>query len=225
MTLLVLAVLMATATAAVPTGALASDNFDAVLYELTENMAVSGTSRTATASLQGWAKAGTPLCPDVLIDTLRSHGLVTDVKTCSVTAVGSDAVDLTTGTGTLWGTFAVVLNLDNAVDPAEYVVMTGRFHGGMQLLGADVPLIQIPEGWFEIDDVLGYPAAAFGLGSVRFTGMFRLPFAPRPDGEHGDGKAAKRGYYLSDSGHIEKAHVDELALGAATVRVEVTFAP
>ncbi|HEU5324131.1 MAG TPA: hypothetical protein VFX28_25235, partial [Methylomirabilota bacterium] len=155
---------------------------DATLYELTENMLFDQRThvRTATAALQGTARAGSPLCPQVLLDQLLAAGLLRQQPArCTITALGSDAVDVSTGAGTLEGGFAVVVNLDNPVDAAELVVMTGSFTGAMQALVdarfQPLPLIQITGGVLTPEHVLGYPAAAFGIGPVPFGGVFRLP--------------------------------------------------
>ena len=109
---------------------------DATLYELSEEMMVADGHRKATASFQGTADLGTPLCPHALVSMLKLP-----VSSCTVTGVGWDDVDINPaspsfGTGVLQGTFAVVVNADNLVDAPEYVVMTGRFGGNMSLAAA-----------------------------------------------------------------------------------------
>ena len=106
---------------------------DATLYELSEEMTVVNGHRMAKASFQGTAEIGTPLCPQTLVTILNLA-----VKSCTVTGVGWDDVDINPaspyfGMGSVEGTFAVVLNGDNVVDAPEYVVMTGRFTGKMYL--------------------------------------------------------------------------------------------
>jgi hypothetical protein len=106
---------------------------DATLYELSEEMTLVDGHRKASASFQGTAEIGTPLCPHTLVTILSLA-----VKSCTVTGVGSDDVDINPaspyfGTGSVQGTFAVVLNGDNLVDAPEYIVMTGRFTGNMYL--------------------------------------------------------------------------------------------
>ena len=106
---------------------------DATLYELSEEMSIGDGHRKATASFQGTAELGTPLCPPALVTMLKLP-----VKSCTVTGVGWDDIDINPaspyfGRGTLDGTFAVVVNGDNFVDAPEYVVMTGRFNGHMYL--------------------------------------------------------------------------------------------
>ena len=124
---------------------------DATLYELSEEMMVDDLGyRRATASFQGTAALGTPLCPQILATLLASGEEPFHVTSCTVTGVGSDEVDIATdgsgrplrptfGTGRLRGTFAVVVNADNVVDAPEYVVMTGTFAADM-FLTAPEPL-------------------------------------------------------------------------------------
>jgi hypothetical protein len=128
-----LVVLIAVMAIAPTTAAIAAD---ATLYELSEEMMVVNGHRKATASFQGTAELGTPLCPQTLVSMLNLP-----VQSCTVTGVGSDDVDINPaspnyGTGVLQGTFAVVVNADNVVDAPEYVVMTGRFGGAMSLAAA-----------------------------------------------------------------------------------------
>src|SRR2546426_11900237 len=111
---------------------------DAVLYEVTENMSLLDAAgnvvgpegairRKADASLFGWSRVGNPLCPmEVLVTNPR-------LRTCSVTAAGMDDIALNTFTGTVDGTFAVVLQDDNSADSPEFVVMNGMFTGAMDL--------------------------------------------------------------------------------------------
>ena len=128
-----LVVLIAVSAIAPTTAAIAAD---ATLYELSEEMTVVNGHRKATASFQGTADLGTPLCPQTLVSMLKLP-----VQSCTVTGVGSDDVDINPaspsfGSGLLSGTFAVVVNADNLVDAPEYVVMTGRFGGVMSLNAA-----------------------------------------------------------------------------------------
>jgi hypothetical protein len=127
-------VMLIAASAILPTTAAIAA--DATLYELSEEMMVVDGHRKATASFQGIAELGTPLCPHALVSMLNLP-----VRSCTVTGVGSDDVDIdpasaSLGTGRLQGTFAVVVNADNVVDAPEYVVMTGRFAGNMSLAAA-----------------------------------------------------------------------------------------
>jgi hypothetical protein len=117
--------------ALIPTRAAAAA--DATLYELSEEMAVESGYRLATSSFQGTAELGSPLCPRILADLLAAGHQPITIKSCTVSGVGSDKVDLTYGTGKVWGSFAVVVNADNVVDAPEFVVMTGSFKADMAL--------------------------------------------------------------------------------------------
>src|SRR5262245_19409941 len=95
---------------------------DAVLYEVTEKMYLldaagnvvapdQAVTRKAQASLMGWARLGTPLCPSAAMTRNKIRP-----TTCSVTADGLDNISLTTGRGTVDGAFAVVVQADNDSD-------------------------------------------------------------------------------------------------------------
>ena len=219
---------MCTVYAAVP-AASAHDGkkkIDATLYEVTENMSLDDLSmptlRTATAALQGTAKLGSPLCPVELVHLLAGLGLLTRAdKPCSITAVGNDAIETATGSGSVDGTFAVVINLDNTTDAPEFVAMTGTFKGSMQVVidttakpPRTLPLINLNDGTFTPTDVprlpdLGRrharPRQPAKFGPAPFTGRtFRLPL--------GDGQARLRhrafsnrdAFYLGDHGQLIK---------------------
>src|SRR5439155_5891206 len=143
-----------------PVLALAKDDPDAALYEVTEDMylkdaagnfvasVVPGGRRTAVAQLSGWAKVGTPLCPSWV------RLLVPTAKRCAVNATGADDLSLATGKGTVGGTFAVVVQGDNKVDAPEFVIMTGTFSGDADLslsLAGIAPLGSITNGVGTID--------------------------------------------------------------------------
>lgn len=227
---------------------------DATLYELTENMGLDSlaqpTVRTAMAALQGTARSGSALCPPALVGLLSQLGLITPASTakpCTVTAIGTDEIDLTTGGGTLSGTFAVVVNADNLVDGAELVVMEGDFAGNMQLLfdttaGTPLPLIAIPCsgpatcGTLTPTHVLGVPLAYLGyyfrgltaemFPPSAFGGVFRLPFVmSKGNSQKEKPRRNADAFYLTDEGGTVKVQKDELSLGMPTVRVEITFAP
>jgi hypothetical protein len=197
---------------------------DAVLYEVTENMyfydqagrlippdlILSGKAtpfaRVADATLQGWAALGTPLCPSkLLVSNPRA-------KTCTVTAAGQDNISLATGKGTVSGTYAVVINLDNAADAAEYVVQTGTFVGEMDL--SKRPLGSVSGTFTPTGTTLAMP----------FSGKFRLPFNVDRQGKRQDPKRGHKAYYLSDDGKTPLAvESSELSLGVPLVRLELNF--
>jgi len=190
------------------------------LYEVTETVhfgatGMTVTSRDAVAVLMGFAPVGTPLCPVA--------ALVTNpvAKTCTVTGQGQDSVSLATGTGEVWGTFAVVVNApgNSSVHVPDLPLMTGTFKGTNDLSPAvlhGVPLGSI-RGAFTIDgDPFGQP--------VPFTGTFRLPFALDP---HGRAKEPdderEQTFYLGDDGRLIPVQPHERTLGFPAVRLEVKF--
>jgi len=197
---------------------------DAVLYEVTEDMYLRDTAgnfvagvataarRSAVAQLSGWAKIGTPLCPAYV-------GLIVPTaKRCAVNATGADDLSLATGTGTLGGTFAVVVQGDNHVDAPEFVIMTGTFSGNADLslsMSQQAPLGIITDGVGTID---GYSEASFKL-----TGTFRLPFALDEVGRHRRVSRELTAYYLDDHGHLIEVKDQERSLGMPTVRLEINF--
>jgi hypothetical protein len=203
-------------------------NRDVVLYELTErakfDFIVRGDkppipTRQGTSGLQGKAKAGTPLCPEVLLD-LVLPGLpfhVKETKRCVITATGHSMLRLDTLSGTITGDLAVVLNTleTNPTDAAELIVMTGEFSGAIEV--TDPVIITITSGVFQpkaLINGLGQHAMCARLGICRatFTGKFRLPF-----------KVDHHAVYKTDNGHVVRVLADERALGDPTVRLEVTF--
>ena len=206
-----------------PLPALASGP-DAVLYEVTEDMylkdaagnfvagVATAARRSAVAQLSGWAKIGTPLCPAYI------RLIVPKAKRCTVNATGADDLSLATGTGTLSGTYAVVVQGDNKVDAPEFVIMTGTFSGNADLslsLSQQAPLGSITDGVATID---GYSEASF-----KFTGTFRLPFALDEVGRHGRVSRESNAYYLDDHGHPVEVKDQERSLGMPTVRLEINF--
>jgi hypothetical protein len=161
-----IAVLGVLGVAVVGTPALAAAG-SARLYELTENMKLVKKNqverRIATSALTGMAQLGTPLCPSPS-DKLKSDG-----DRCAVNVFGNDNVSLATGLGTLFGTFATVIQADNPVDGPEEVVVQGEFRGQMDFSPAI--LKQLPYG-----TVVGKVRTGRGP-AAEFTGVFRLPFA------------------------------------------------
>jgi len=238
--------LMCTMYAAAP-AALAHDGktnrVDAKLYEVTENMTLDNLSmptlRSATAALQGTAKLGSPLCPVDLVELLLQLGLLTHADTpCTITAVGSDAIDTETGAGGVRGTFAVVINLDNTTDAPEFVAMTGTFEGAMQVVvdmnatpPRALPLINLNDGTFKPGAVLGVPIKDLGMlgldpahfGPAPFTGVFRLPFTVERHMWRRASFSTREAFYLGDKGQLIKVRNDERSLGFPTVRVEIDF--
>jgi hypothetical protein len=186
------------------------------LYEVTEDMYLLDSAgnvvgpegavrRAADASLYGWARVGNPLCPVEILVTNPHAG------TCSVNARGVDDISLSTFTGGVDGTFAVVVQDDNRADAPEFVVMNGVFKGAMDL--SKRPLGKIA----------GTFVPAGSDQSVAFCGTFRLPFAV----VNGNRQAPRRNapaYYLDDDfKKLIPVRDSELSLGLATVRLELSF--
>ena len=189
---------------------------DAVLYEVSENMYLldaagnvvapeSAVRRKADASLYGWSRLGNPLCPlDVLVTNAKAH-------TCSVTAAGTDDLALSTGTGGVSGTFAVVLQDDNNADSPEFVIMNGGFKGAMDLSKRPLGKISgtfVPTGTTE---------------PTPFCGTFRLPFSVVGGTRVGLLRYAQAYYLADDFKTLIPVHPAELSLGMATVRLELSF--
>jgi hypothetical protein len=190
---------------------------DAVLYEVTEKMYLLdangnvvpcpelAVTRKADASLFGWARLGSLLCP--------AKELITNLKhsTCSVTADGIDNISLWTGKGTVDGSFAVVVQDDNKDDAPEYVVMNGTFLGNMDL--SIRPLGKVV-GTF----------TATGAEPVPFCGTFRLPFAVDAEGNRINPSRMSAAYYLADNGvDLISVLPREKSLGMPTVRLEINL--
>jgi hypothetical protein len=190
---------------------------DAVLYEVTENMYLvdgdgksvapeQAVARKAEATLAGWARVGTPLCPyeQMVTNLIRN--------TCAVTAEGLDYISLVTGQGSVDGTFAVVVQDDNLADGPEYVVMNGTFSGQMDL--SMRPLGKV-SGKF-VSNLTGQ--------AVPFCGTFRLPFALNLWGKRDNPRSGQAAYYLANDGRSVLPVVGgEKSLGMPTVRLELTF--
>jgi hypothetical protein len=173
---------------------------DATLYELSEEMTVDEQGyRLATSSFQGTADLGTPLCPQILATLLASGQKPIHIKSCTVSGVGSDKVDVATdaagrplrptyGSGKVWGTLAIVVNADNVVDAPEYVVMTGRFQATMclteptqffgkkKMAGPSTQRILIADGVFSPENVAGYTPAQ--LAAAMYAPVEALGLAP-----------------------------------------------
>lgn len=201
----------------------ASRTPDAVLYEVTEDMVlmdadgarvaspVAGGRRSASAQLTGWAKVGTPLCPDwvKLINPL--------LKQCTVNATGADNLSLATGTGTVGGAWAVVVQGDNSVDAPEYVILTGTFNGSADLSKAFAnvaPLGYITSGTGQVDQT----GATF-----TFSGTFRLPYALDYGGKRHRAFRSSNSYYMGDDGRPFSVKKNEKSIGFPTVRLEINF--
>jgi hypothetical protein len=185
--------------------------------------------RHATSQLQGVAALGSILCSAPQLVTV--HG-----NECTVIATGTDDVQLVidpkTGqviptSGKVFGTYAVVVQLDNPTDSPEFPVQTGTFSGVINFQ-PPLPLGFVSEGTFTID---GRP------GSIPFQAVFRQPFTRSSKGdvlthrgEKGEkvsrtAASARRtpAFYLLDDGTLQRVRPDERAIGWPTVRFEINF--
>jgi hypothetical protein len=215
-----------TSTTSVTSRSSTSMPIDGMLYEVTENMYLldaagnpvpspaGAARRMADATLQGWAKVGTPPCPaDIL-------WIIPNATRCTITATGIDDLDIQPGSPNLWkgkvtGTYAIVVQDDNVVDAPEFVIQTGSFSGNMDLSSR-------PLGW-----VKGAfkPCAADGdCTGFPFTGRFRLPFKIDSTGRWVTPKRWDPAFYLADDGAtLQWVRPVEYSLGFATVKLELRF--
>ena len=196
-----------------------------VLYEVTEDMYLldakgkptsalpQAVRRSAVATLSGFAKVGSPLCPWEVL------ALTPGATSCTVNASGADDISLATGLGSVSGTFAVVVQDNNTVDAPEFVVMTGSFGGSMdfrQAFAANVPLGYLTGGQ-AFADVGGNSVPVFTFG-----GTFRLPFGLTTKGGHAKPKRNRAAYYLDDTYQPVPVRAHEKSLGFPAVRLEIT---
>jgi len=195
---------------------------DTVLYEVTEDMylkdaagnfvtsPVPGGRRMAVAQLAGWSKLGTPLCPTWVLF------IAPTAKKCAVNVTGADDLSLATGQGTVGGTFSVVVQGDNLVDGAEFVIMAGSFQGDADLSPAFAgvaPLGYIRNGVLKIDG---------RAVPVNFAGTFRLPVKLKTGSTSSD-IFQLDAYYVGDSGAPVWVKANERSLGVPAVRLEIKF--
>jgi hypothetical protein len=211
---------------------------DAVLYEVMENLTQAPTATTPRVShwaAQGTAVAGSPACPNELLAQLLALHLLSGIPaSCTITAFGSDAIELT-GRGTVQvPDFATVINADNLVDGPEGVVMTATITGDLRvipfdpsgvigeltakkaMLGPSVPLIRV-QGLFS-PTLFGVP-----LTPSCFTGTFRLPFRVSSVGKPDKPVHGQRAFYLGDDGNLIRVPPEAFAFGFPMLRVDVTF--
>jgi hypothetical protein len=184
--------------------------------------------RHAVSQLQGVAMLGSLLCPVPQEVTVGSNE-------CTVIATGTDdvklVIDPSSGqlvptSGAVYGTYAVVVQLDNSADSPEMPVQTGTFNGVINFK-LPSPLGFVSGGTFTID---GVP------GSFPFNATFRQPVASAPrgavitnrgrtvSGSRGDsGQRYSDAFYLLDDGSFQVLVPEERAVGWPTVRFEISF--
>lgn len=179
------------------------------MYELTEQVKLDTSgfpvlSLLRTAALQGTSPAGTPVCPSAL-----------GMSVCTLTATATASGDPRTGSLSVTGNYAVVVQEPGSVDSPEVVVQEGTFDGTVDLtpvLVNGLPFLGI-SGTFTPN----------GGATSNFTGKFRIPFSLGAGGARVGPKPGQSAFYLKDSGQLQSLKIDELSLGYATVRLEVTF--
>jgi hypothetical protein len=182
---------------------------DAVLYEVTEAVKVTGKGgsfKSSTATLTGDVASGTALCPTWLTQQYN-------LAACTIVVRATGRADDVTGIGPAGGDFDVVIQDWNNADAPEIVVMRGNIQGTIDLSPAfqkQQPLGSIT-GKFTAN---GLPQTVMSnaRASGTFSGTFRLPF--RQQG---------RPSYLMDDGTFVPAQPQEFSLGQAMVRLEVDF--
>ena len=182
---------------------------DGLLYEVTEAVKLTGKGgsfKSSTATLTGDIAAGTALCPTWVAQQLN-------MTTCMIVVRATGRADDATGIGPANGDFDIVVQDWNNADAPEIVVMKGTLSGTIDLSPAftkQEPLGSIT-GKF-IATGLANTVMANVRAAGTFTGRFRLPF-----------RDGGRPSYLMDDGSIIQAQPQEMSLGQAMVRLEVTF--
>ena len=183
---------------------------DAILYEVTEAVKVTGKGgafKSSTATLTGEIAPGTPLCPTWLTQQYN-------LASCTIVVRATGRADDTTGVGPAVGDFDVVIQDWNNADAPEIVVMKGTIQGTIDLSPAfqkQQPLGSIGGKFTATGLAQSVMASARASGS--FAGTFRLPF-----------RQAGKSSYLMDDGTVVLAQPQEFSLGLAMVRLEVRFA-
>jgi hypothetical protein len=182
---------------------------DAVLYEVTENVKLKGPElsfRSSNAKLLGRATPGTAICPAWLAQALN-------VPACTLTVDAIGRADERTGIGPMSGQLVVLAQDFNTADAPEIPIMRAPLNGTIDLSpGLRGEPIGYITGTFhargeDFTLLSGYREKG------RFTGTFRLPF-DTPGGA----------LYLTEAGPVP-IQPEELVLGAAAVKLEVTIQP
>jgi hypothetical protein len=209
------------------------------LYETAERVRFVGSThgiifRDAVSPLMGFAAVGTPLCP---ADVPQN---VPGVTTCTVIALGKDAVNTQTTTGPVSGTFYVVIDISSnpSVHVPDLPVISGRFDGQIGPVIPGLPLLSIT-GSFSIQKVDKDVVPQSFVGTrADFTGTFRIPIG---DAELGVPPAAQNpdnAYYMyvgpppavgcfpiSASLSVCPVLQSERSISFPTVRLEIQFQP
>ena len=182
-------------------------------------------SRNSVSELQGVAALGTPLCPSALLITIPK------LRECTVTVAAGDNIPLTLdssghlipGPGVFFGTYAVVIQLDNSVDSPEWPLQTGAFYGELTFAS---PLGFSTKAFVNIGgDVAGAQGCTTPApqSCIPFNATFRQPFTMSAKGHHKKPERGEDAFYLRDNGKLQEVRQDERAVGWPTVRFEINF--
>jgi len=214
-------------------------SYGAVLYETTENLSMRALERgrrRATSELLGFARVGSPLCPELLV-----LAVAPTAQYCTLNATGGDNISLKTGKGTFGGDVEVVVQEVIGADPVtkepittpdspEVVIAKGRFTGKMDFSAA---IVGVPDGnggttKLPRGTVKGH-LSLDGFGRrVPFTGVFRLPFitvasVPGCEAIPTPQECFTPPLYLLDDFSAVMVRHGEMAIGYPTVRFEISF--
>jgi len=182
--------------------------------------------RNAVAPLLGFAELGTPLCPSELLIA------VPRMRRCTVIATGRDSISTVDGLGPVTGDFDVVINApgNSSVHVPNLPVIHGTFDGNVDLSLAVINHIPLGSiiGSFTVtataDPRTGVLVPLSPPVVLPFSGTFRLPFGI---GDHHEWERSDHGrpaFYLADNLRTRiRIRSNELSIGFATVRLEVTF--
>jgi hypothetical protein len=141
--------------------------------------------------------------------------------TCTIAAMGASDVSLATGEGTLSGTYAVLVQLDNALDSPELPLQTGAFHGSITFR----PPLGFATAFLVVNGTVQDAQACAEsprTDCIRFTATFRQPVAMSARGRHVKPRRGQRAFYLVDDERVS-VQPDERAVGWPTVRFEINF--
>jgi hypothetical protein len=190
---------------------------DVTLYEVSEAVkldpAKGGKFKSNSGTLTGWARAGTALCPQFIVDTMVSADAN---KVCTLSIDAAGRADDVTGIGPVTGTLIVQVQDKNQTDAPEISVITGLISGTINMSAAfqnGQPLGSI-SGRYQMQGAPNSIASRYS-GSGTFTGTFRLPFA----------LSGSQPQYLLDDGSTVAVAASEYVLRYPAVRLEVTLTP
>ena len=190
---------------------------DITLYEVSEAVKLDakkgGKFKSNAGTLTGWARAGSAVCPQFIVDALDKTTAATKVCLLSIDATGK--ADDITGVGPVEGKIAVLFQDKNDVDAPEIIVLTGKINGTINMSPAFQqarPLGSI-SGKYEIEGVSDTIAKGYKVAGT-YTGTFRLPFVTQD---------LTTPQYLLDDGQTVAIQPAEYVLRYPAVRLEVNL--